>query len=220
MTLETETRRTSRDYLATPNGPGGGPGVLLLHSGRGLTGYVKRTAQRLAHQGYVTLAVDLFDGRTPESTEEARATKDAVDHAATLRSIEDAASFLTGHESVTRREIGVVGIGYGAEWAIRLAENMTGAVRTVVVFYGITGCDWSQLDVAFQGHFAELDYDIPKQSVEQLRSQFQGTGLDWEVHLYHSVQPSFFEDEPTARYDADAAREAWERTVAFLDRTL
>lgn len=220
MTTGGETERAGRDYLVTPSGPGGGPGVLVLHSGRGLTGFVKRLAGRLSHVGYTPLAVDLFDGETPTTVEAADTLKQSLDPDATLRRLEDAATLLRDHEAVTRRELGILGIGFGAEWAIRLCERTPDDIASLVVFYGLTGCDWSTLDCAIQGHFAELDHEIPLQSVRSLQSQLERELTRSEIHVYDGTEPSFFEDEPTARYDADAAALAWDRATSFLEETL
>lgn len=220
MGAGTEHEDAGRDYLVTPSGPGGGPGVVLIHSGRGLTDHVKQVAGRLGHRGFTTLAVDLFDGATPTTVDEAEVRKGALDPDATGRRLADAARFLLGHEAVTRRSLAVVGIGFGAEWAIRLAGRIPADVGGLVVFYGLTGCDWEDLDCAVQGHFAELDGKIPLQSVRSLEAQLEGAVPRAEVYVYDGAEPSFFEDEPTARYDPDAAGLAWERLEAFLEETL
>lgn len=220
MAPGTDPDAAGRDYLVTPSGPGGGPGVVLIHSGRGLTDHVKGIASRLSGIGYTTLAVDLFDGATPTSVDEAEACKAALDTDATARRLEDAARFLRGHDAVTRPALAVVGLGFGAEWTIRVAERAPGPIGSLVVFYGLTGCDWADLDCAVQGHFAELDQEIPLQRVRRLEAQLEGALPRAEVYVYDGVHPSFFEDEPTARYDPDAAALAWERLEAFLEATL
>lgn len=220
MTPGTDTDHAGRDYLVTPSRPGGGPGVVLLHSGRGLTEFVKQLAGRLGHAGYTTLAVDLFDGETPTTVEDADSLKESLDADATLVRLDDAAGFLRRHDAVTRPHLGVIGLGFGAEWAIRLCERSPGRVGCLVVFYGVTGCDWATLDCAIQGHFAELDHEIPLQSVRSLESQLEDALPRSEVHVYDGAEPSFFEDDPTARYDPEAAALAWERMQSFLDETL
>ncbi len=220
MAPGTDPGDAGRDYLVTPSGPGGGPGVVLLHSGRGLTEHVERLAARLGHVGYTTLAVDLFDGETPTSQEAADRLKESLEPDATARRLADAAAVLRDHESTTRRRVGVVGLGFGAEWAGRLAERSPDAVASLVVFYGLADCDWAALDCAVQGHYAELDPEIPLQQVRSLESRLEAVPGRAEVHVYGGVEPSFFEDGPATRHDPEAAALAWERVQAFLDETL
>lgn len=209
----------TRDYLATPD-VGRGPGVLVLHSGRGLTEFVERLCHRLAREGYVAYAPDLFEGATPTTVEESETLKAELDRARTLRRLEDAARFLLGYESTSRRQIGVLGMGYGAEWACRLAAALEADCGAVVLFYGFEDLEWERVDAALLGHYAELDRELPPSHVERIRAILEGAGVPHDLFVYSDAEPSFFEAEPTARHDPDAARLAWDRTLHFLEQTL
>lgn len=205
----------ARDYLVAPD-VGRGPGVLVCHSGRGLTPFVEQCCQRLARRGYVALAVDLFDGATPTTVPAAEAAAAGLDEATVRRRLEDAATYLQDYDATSRRRIGVVGIGYGAECACLLAESLADDVGAVVLFYGLGAPDWSVVAAPVLGHFAELDGDIPPSRVRALRETLRTAGVDGDLFVYPGAEPSFLETDATARHDPDAARLAWERTARFL----
>ena len=209
----------ARDYLVTPD-VGTGPGVVVLHSGRGVTGFVRQFCHRLARVGYVALAPDLFEGATPETVEAAEARKAALEGATTARRLEDAAAFLRRHDAVSRRAVGVVGLGYGAEWACTLAGRLGDDCGALVLFYGLGDVEWGDVAAPVLGHFAQLDHEIPRSRVNDLRESLREHGVPHDLFVYRDVEPSFFETDGSARYDAGAARLAAERTFHFLRERL
>lgn len=217
--MSTDDSTIARDYLVSPD-VGRGPGVLVLHSGRGLTDFVRRLCHRLSREGFVALAPDLFDGETPESVEAAEAAKADVDVDRTTRRLEDVAEFLRRHESVSRPAVGVVGLGYGAEWASRLAAGLGDDCGALVLFYGVGEPEWSSVTAPVLGHFAQLDHEIPRSRVNELRTMLGNRGIEHDFFVYGNTEPSFFEAEASARHDPEAAGLAWERTLHFLQMAL
>ncbi len=209
----------ARDYLVTPE-LGRGPGVLILHSGRGYTSFIEQFCHRLSMEGFVALAPDLFDGKTATSVEESRVLKAEVDVDQTGRRLEDVGEFLRQHETVSRRAIGVIGFGYGAEWACRLGSRFGDECGAIVLFYGWEDADWNSVHAPILGHYAQLDQALPPSRVNDLRDEFKTYDVAHDLFIYQNVEPSFFETDATARHNADAAQLAWERTVEFLRRQL
>jgi carboxymethylenebutenolidase len=216
--MSTDDAKT-RDYLVTPE-VGRGPGVLLLHSGRGLTDFVRRRCHRLAREGFVALAPDLFEGETPSTVGDADALKAAVDEDRTARRLEDVAEFLRRHESVSRPAVGLVGVGYGAEWACRLAAGLGDDCGALVVFYGVGDPQWASVSAPVLGHFAQLDHEFPRSRVNELRTVLGNHDVAHDLFVYGNTEPSFFETDETARHDPEAAGLAWERTLHFLRSAL
>jgi carboxymethylenebutenolidase len=209
----------STDYLATPT-QGRGAGILVLHSGRGLTQFITQFCHRLAREGFVALAPDVFGGQTAESLEASRQIKQDLDEEATLRQLEDMAEFLRQHEVVSRKHIGILGIGYGAEWACRIAPALSRSTGAIVLFYGYRETEWEPVDAPVLGHFAQLDHEIPESRVNEIRNQLKDSGVPHDLFVYPNTEPSFFEMDASARHDTDAARLAWERTREFLRKNL
>lgn len=207
------------DYLVTPE-TGPGPGIIVLHSGRGVTQFVHQFCHRLAREGFVTVAPDLFRGETPRSVTEAQEQKAELDERTIGRRLEDTAAFLLQHDAVSRRSIGVIGLGYGAEWACTLASRLGDECGALVLFYGVRETDWQIVSAPILGHFAHLDHAIPISRVNELRDVFQEHGIDHDLFVYSDTEPSFLETDETARHDVEAARLAWERTLEFLRKHL
>lgn len=205
--------------MVTPT-HGRGPGVLVLHSGRGLTESVEALCAKLARQGFVALAVDLFDGTTPTSADAATAAKDELDDRRARQVLTDSVTRLRRHDQVSRPSVGVLGLGYGSEWACWLASAIPDAVAALVLFYGYRDVDWDAVAAPVTGHFAELDGTLPPSRVEAIREQLLERGVTTDFFVYPGTEPSFFELDPTARYAPEAAALAWERTTAFLEGTL
>lgn len=214
-----EDSTIARDYLVTPD-VGRGPGVLVLHSGRGRTPFVRRLCHRLAREGFVAIAPDLFDGEAPTTVEAAASLKADLDAERVTHRLEDVAEFLRQHESVSRSAVGVVGIGYGAEWACRIASGLRAHCGALVLFYGVGEPDWSRVSAPVLGHFAQLDHEIPESRVREFREAFREHGLEHDLFVYPNTEPSFFETDETARFDEDAATLAWDRTRHFLRESL
>ena len=212
-------RRIAEDYLVTPT-LGDGPGVLVLHSGRGLTEFTRTLCHRLAREGFVALAPDIFNGAEPTSIEEADALKADANTDSTFRELEDSGEFLRQHESVSRQRIGLIGIGFGAELACRLAGRLGELCGGVVIFYGYQPADWAAVSAPILAHFAELDQEIPESVVNSLREELVTHDIDADLFIYDGTEPSFFEADVASRYEPGAANLAWERTAQFLKSRL
>lgn len=204
-----------RDYLVKPE-VGRGPGVLVLHSGRGLTGFVRSFCAKLSREGFVALAPDVFAGETPTTVEEARELKESRDPDALRRRLEDASEFLRKNEAVSRDAIAVVGLGYGAELACDLSAALHSDCAGVVLFYGHRPTDWSGMEAPILGHFAQLDQELSESRIADIRATLDEHGVEHDLFVYPGTEPSFFETDETARHDPEAARLAWERTAHFL----
>lgn len=216
--MPTTDPSVSRDYLVTPE-LGRGPGVLVLHSGRGLTPFVKQFCHRFARAGFVAYAPDLYEGATPTTADEAQTAKAAVDESRIGRQLADAGAFLSRSGETSRRDVAVVGLGYGARLACEAAPHLSETASSLTLFYGYGECDWTRVDTRVLGHFAQLDHEYPPSRMNDIRDTFASAGIEHDLFVYPGTEPSFFEADETARYDADAARLSWERTLQFLQST-
>ncbi len=213
---------SGRAYLALPEAETGA-GVLLLHAWWGLTDFFIALADRLAAEGFVVLAPDLFGGATAATIDEASALAGAAekDAATVAARIEASLDFLKAHPAVANGEqLGVVGFSLGAYWSLWLANQRPDAIAAVVAFYGTNGGgDLSAMRAAFLGHFAEADEFEPREGVEALEHTLTGQGLEATVFFYEGTGHWFFEADQPA-YHAESARLSWEWTVKFLREKL
>jgi carboxymethylenebutenolidase len=212
-------------YLAVPE-HGSGPGVLVLHAWWGLTDVFKRVCDRLAEAGFVALAPDLYHGRTTTSIEEAQALGEALDQDVERwrGDIAGAMQFLRQHDAIHlaggRSKLAFVGFSLGDAYALDMSVTLADQIAAVVVFYGsYPGLDYRRASAAYLLHFAEDDPFEPAESVAQMEQELQAAGRPVTVYTYPGTKHWFFE-ENRPEYDAQAARVAWERTIAFLHQQL
>lgn len=203
-------------YLAAPAG-GTGPAVLVLHAWWGLNDTFKALCDRLAAEGFLAFAPDMFNGRIAATVDEAMNMGDVRE----ADYVEEAA--LAAVRYITQRQpggIGVVGFSFGAAWAIVLSKLFPEDVRAVVLFYGAYAPDLSAAKAAFLGHFAEVDEWEPREGVEELRGALEAAGRPVAFHFYPGAGHWFFEPDRPDAYQPEAAALAWARTLAFLREQL
>lgn len=214
-----------RGYLAQPAGaesrPDDGlPALVVIHEWWGLNDNVETMARMFAQQGYETLAVDLYGGEVADSPERARELTQTVDEAAALANLEAAVSYLTGELGAP--SVGVVGWCFGGGWSLQAALAMPQEIDAAVMYYGRPVTErarLARLEAPLLGIFGAEDSSIPVDQVRQLESTLQDLGKQAEVHVYEGAGHAFA-NPSGERYEPEAARDAWQKTLAFLDRHL
>jgi carboxymethylenebutenolidase len=213
------SRRAGSGYLVLPEGHASGPGVLVLHAWWGLTPFFKQVCDRLADEGFVALAPDLFDGRTVDDPAEARALLAESDVDVALHLVRQSLFTLRSLPATPDAPVGVLGFSMGASWALLLASRLHDLVGATVVFYGSQNVDMAPSTSPFLGHFAETDDVIDVDELTLLEAELRLLDKDVTFHHYPGTGHWFFEsDRPS--YDEAAASLAWDRTIAFLHRHL
>lgn len=203
-------------YLATPS-TGTGKAVLVLHAWWGLNDTIKAFCNRLADSGFVAFAPDLYHGKVADTIDDAKALVKALGanpHQAEAE-IAEAATFLSGRAGQAGRSLAVIGFSMGANLALDLAIAEPEQIRSVVLFYGTGGGDFSRSKAAYLGHFAENDPYEPRSGVDELEETLRQAGRPVTFYHYPGTSHWFVEPDRPA-YDPAAASLAWERTLAFL----
>ncbi len=207
-------------YLATPASGKGRP-VLVLHAWWGLNPFFKQFCDRLAREGFVVLAPDLFYGAVATTRAEAESISSQfeVDRAAQARlsqRIKQSAALLQTIGGPNAREIGVVAFSFGGWWTMWLANQKDNPVAAAVLFYATGEGEFADSHAAYQFHLAETDPYEPPANVEQVRRNLAAAGKPAEFYTYPGTTHWFFESDRQDAYNADAANLAWQRTVEFL----
>ncbi len=211
-----QTLETGQAYLVVPPTETGA-GVLLIPAWWGLTDFFIQLADRLAAEGFVVLAPDLYNGATAATIEEATALRDALDPDDLIARLDAAVDFLTARAASP--DIGLVGFSLGASWGLYLAQHRPDAVAAMVAFYGTYDGDLSAMRAAFQGHFAENDDYEPREGLDQMDQTLTSMNLKSTFFVYAGTGHWFFEADREA-YHPESARLAWEWMLKFLHAKL
>lgn len=201
-------------FMAVPT-TGSGPGVLVLHAWWGLNETMKEFCARLADEGFVAFAPDLYHGEVAETIEEAEAMAQRLGQNRTRANDEIGQAVAYLEEQAGDAGLAVVGFSLGASYALDLAAEEPERIRKVVLYYGIGAADNSKSRAAYLGHFAEEDPYEPSEYVTELEAELKDVGRPVTFYMYEGAKHWFCEpDRP--EYKEQEANLAWERTVGFL----
>jgi carboxymethylenebutenolidase len=196
-----------RGYLVAPEKPRAG--VLVLHAWWGLNDFFKSFANRLASQGFLTFAPDLYDGPVAKTVEEAKELMSKAVEERMKNIVLGSTDYLRTLSSVSGRKIGVVGFSMGASWSPLLSTLEPESVGAVVVFYGAWPLDFSKAEASYLGHFVPDDEWEPIDNVRAMEEKIRGAGKDATFHFYPGTKHWFIEENRPIEYNRDAANLAW-----------
>lgn len=207
-------------YVAVPDTVSRSPGVVVLQEWWGLVPHIKHVADRLAAEGFVALAPDLYHGQSTTEPDEANKLMLDMKRDVAARDLAGAVRYLAEHPMCSGK-VGVVGFCLGGGLAL-LAACGDERVAACVDFYGVLPggqpeCD--RLAAPVLGLFGERDPWAPPSAVEQLQHALQDMGKTVETVIYPNAGHAFFNDTGDS-FDAAAAADAWQRTLAWFRRYL
>lgn len=204
-------------YLALPAASKGKP-VLVLHAWWGLNDIFKAFCDRLAGEGFVAFAPDLFHGTVTDQISEAEKLVTGFDSKVGPARIQisEAVSFLK--EKSGESSVAVVGFSMGVYYALDLSAREPDNIHSEVIFYGTGPADFTKAKAAYLGHFAGNDPYEPTENVAELEADMKAAGREVAFYTYPDTGHWFFESNRPDAYNPAAAELAWERTLAFLKR--
>ncbi len=220
---ETESMQVSyfgevNGFLAKPAESGKYPAVVMIHEWWGLNDNIKEMAQKLASQGYIVLAVDLYNNKVGTTSEEARQLMTSFDVDEGIENMNSAIRFLKSEYSADK--IGSIGWCFGGGQSLNLAVNSE--LDATVMYYGqvisesekLSNISWPLL-----GIFAEEDQGIPPEAVRDFESSLDELGIENEIIIYPGVNHAFANPSGD-RYSPQEAKDAWNKTLEFFNSNL
>jgi carboxymethylenebutenolidase len=212
---------TMKGYLAMPAQPGGKlPGVLVVHENRGLNPHIEDIARRLALDNFVAFAPDALTplGGYPGNEDKARDLFGQLDQAKTREDFMMAAAVLRERPECSGK-YGAVGFCYGGG-VVHMLSTRLPDLAAGVPFYGNlpAPADAARVKAPLQIHFADVDERI-NAAWPAYEAALKTAGAAYAAHRYAGTQHGFNNDT-TPRFDAAAAKTAWERTVSFFNQQL
>jgi carboxymethylenebutenolidase len=214
-------------FLAEPEGKGPFPGIVVIQEWWGLTDWIKENAQRLAAQGYVALAPDLYRGKVATDPTVARQLLTGLPRDRALRDLKAAVDTLAARENVDRDRLGSIGWCMGGGFSLQLALHDP-RVTACAMCYGAVVTDPDKLKplkATVLGIFGEEDKGIPPQAVRQFEEALKEAGKKveriQEFKAGHGfMRPQNGPDKKNPEYRESEAKEAWKDIDAFFAKTL
>ncbi len=209
-------------YLAYPSGMTEPlPAIIMIHEWWGLNDNIRAMANRLAAEGYMVLAVDLYGGETAANAGAARVKMlEVVENSQQAKdNLRQAVEFLN---IAGAPAIASLGWCFGGGWSLSSAMLFPEEMDATVIYYGQVTNDDEKLrviDSPLLGFFGAADRGISVDSVNAFEAALQRLRKNHEIHIYPDVGHAFA--NPTGNnYNRDAAEDAWIRTLDFLARNL
>jgi len=213
---------TVRAYLALPSGNGPFPAVILIHEWWGLNDWIMANAVEFAQRGYVALAVDLYRGRVAASSDEAHELMRGLPEDRAAKDLRAAFSYLWQRTDVQQQRIGSIGWCMGGGYSLVAALNIRDLAAAVICYGRLVSEteEIQKINCPILGIFGEKDRGIPAASAKTFEREAQKLDKQVRVTIYPNVGHAFMNPNNKAGYDAETAKEAWQRIFAFLDSKL
>ena len=206
-----------RGYLAKPAAGTGFGAVLVIHENRGLNAHIEDVARRLALAGFVALAPDLLSvsGGTPANEDQARNMIQKLDRSTAVTDAVAGVAWLRRQPDANRK-VGAVGFCWGGGIVNQLAVADP-TLDAAVVYYGAQPdpTDAAKIKAPMMLHYAGLDERIDA-GIPAFRAALDKAGVSYEIYVYEGANHAFNNDTSPARYNANAAKLAWDRTIGFF----
>jgi carboxymethylenebutenolidase len=192
---------------------------LVLHAWWGLNDTIKAFCSRLAENGFTAYAPDLYRGNTADTIAGAEALANGLDHDQAKADVAEALAFLNQHAASPQMGFAVVGFSLGAMFAIDISTASPDRIHSVVLYYGIGPGEFARAKATYLGHFAGQDKYEPQENVDWLKNALESAGRPVKFYTYPGAGHWFCEPDRSDAFDPTSAESAWERTLAFLQRS-
>jgi carboxymethylenebutenolidase len=211
-------------YLAYPTGkPTSLPALIVIHEWWGLNDNIKAMSDRLAQQGYIALAVDLYNGEVASNPEKARELVNTAlaDPQQLEENLTQAYNYLEKERKAPK--IASIGWCFGGTWSLNTAKLFPQQLDAAVIYYGgnidTDTENLKDLQMPILGIFGELDDNPSPETVKKFEASLKSLGITNEIYIYPNADHAFANPSGT-RYNEQAAEDAWAKTMNFLNKYL
>lgn len=216
-------------FVCVPSVPGPVPAVVVLMEAFGLTHHIRDVTERIAREGYVAIAPDLYWRSLPKNTfgyDEVPAAIEVMrklDDASAVADIDATLDHLGRMAEVVPTSVGVTGFCMGGGFTFLTACTLSDRIRAAAPFYGMVRDAWidavDRITVPVHLFFGGKDAFIPAERVERIEARFRELGTPCRVTVYPDADHGFFCSERSS-YDASAARDSWQQLMALFAQHL
>ena len=213
---------TMKGYLVSPKNqtvPLGA--VMVIHENRGLTPHIKDVTRRVAKAGYIALGIDALSpfGGTPENEDEGRALFPKLDVGQNIENLKSGLDYLRSLKNCNGKTA-TVGFCWGGGMANAMAV-VDPQLKAAVPYYGRqpNAADVPNIKAKLLLQYGGLDERI-NEGIPAFEEALKANKIDYKVYVYEGAQHAFNNDSSPARYNADVAKLAWERTLGLFSEVL
>jgi carboxymethylenebutenolidase len=211
-----------RALLSRPKGRKRLPAVIVIHENRGLQPHIQDVNRRMAREGFLSIAPDALSplGGTPEDDPDAARSKmGELDAEKTTGDFVAAVKYLKTHP-LTTGKVGCTGFCWGGGVTNQVAVHAPD-LDAAVPYYGRQPAseDVPRIRAAVMAHYAGDDERI-NAGIEAFEEALKEAGIDYQIFIYEGAKHAFNNDSNPSRYNEEAAKLAWERTVGFFREKL
>ena len=213
---------TVHGLIYTPAGKGPFPAIIVIHEWWGLNDWVKEQASKLADEGYVALAVDLYRGKVATTSDEAHELMRGVPEDRSQRDLHAAFTYLQSQSNVKKDRIGAIGWCMGGGYSLDVALQEP-ALAADVINYGHLATDSATLkkiNAPILGLFGAQDRGITPDDVKKFKEQLDQLGKKNDITIYPDAGHAFENPNNKDGYRPKDAADAWDKTVKFLAANL
>jgi carboxymethylenebutenolidase len=208
-------------YVARPKEEKKYAAVIVIHENRGLNAHIEDVARRAANAGYLAIAPNALApiGGTPSNEDEARTKFQQLKQEDSQQNFIKAFDYL-GTRKDYNGNAGCVGFCWGGAMSNTLAVNVP-SLKAAVAFYGRQpdAKDVSKIKAAVQLHYGELDERV-NAGMAAYEEALKQNNITYEQYVYKGAQHAFHNDTAPTRYNEEAAKLAWKRTIEFFGKYL
>ncbi|WP_276362586.1 dienelactone hydrolase family protein [Daejeonella sp. H1SJ63] len=212
---------TMKGYLAKPRNSGKFGSVVVIHENRGLNPHIKDITRRLAKAGFMAMAPDALSpfGGTPADTDTARGMFSKIEAPKNLNNFLNALDYLKSRKE-SNGKTACVGFCWGGRMTNLLAVN-SASLNAAVAYYGgqPDAADVPKIKAKLMLHYAGLDERV-NAGIPAYEAALKSAGTGYQLFIYEGVQHAFNNDTGGERYNAEAAKLAWERTLELFNKTI
>ncbi len=212
---------TMKGYLARPKAKGKYGSIIVIHENRGLTPHIKDITRRFAKEGYIALAPDALSpfGGTPTNEDDARTLFGKIEVSKNLKNFLNAFEYLKT-VSNSNGKSAAVGFCWGGALTNQLAVHSP-TLKAAAAYYGSqpAAADVPKIKAEILLHYGGLDTRI-NAGIPAYEEALKAAGIKYQLFVYEGVNHAFNNDTGGERYNAPAAKLAWERNMELFKRTI
>jgi len=219
-------------YEARPKDSGSYPGIVVLMEAFGLNDHIKKVTDRIAQEGYVAIAPDLYHRESEpvvpySELQKAIGIMNRLQDPKVMDDVGSAIAYLKSQNNVKAGSIGVTGFCMGGRFTYLAASHHNKDIKAAVAFYGGGIPMGKPSPLSRTGEIACLiclffggkDPLIPMDHVDQIKTKLQDEKKSFTMEVYPEATHGFFCDERPSYHEA-SAKHAWEKTKAFFAQHL